>query len=77
MIKEHKRRHKTDDAFSRIEVGGRFGTVDGDANLNGLKAPLSLAMRHFRRVVYTYKRPFRPALEVRRRFLENRRVRKW
>jgi hypothetical protein len=50
MIKDWKRRHETDDAFLRIEVGGHFGTVDGDANFNRLKATLKLSIRHLGRV---------------------------
>jgi hypothetical protein len=53
----------------------RIATEDGDANFNGLKAPLKLSIRHFQRVFYTYRRLCWPAPEVRRRFLENRRPR--
>jgi hypothetical protein len=54
-------------------VGANWDS-DGDANLSLLKAPLKLSIRHFQRVFYTYRTQLWPALEVRRRFFENRRV---
>jgi hypothetical protein len=45
--------------------------VGGDTNFNRLKALWKLSPRLFERVVYTYKSSLGPALEVRRRFLEN------
>jgi hypothetical protein len=50
----------------------RIGTVDGDANVNCLKAPLKLSRGHFQRVFYTYRRPFGQAPVVLRCFVENR-----
>jgi hypothetical protein len=44
----------------------------GDANMNRLKAPLTLSIRDFQRVIYTYGRPFWKAPVVLRRFVENR-----
>jgi hypothetical protein len=52
----------------------RIATVDGDANFNGLKAPLKLLISRFYRAFWTYRRPFREAPVVVRRFVENRAV---
>jgi hypothetical protein len=63
-----------DDASLRIDMCGRFGSLDRDANFTRMKAALDLSIWRFQRSFYTYRRPFWKTPVLRRCISENRRV---
>jgi hypothetical protein len=74
-IESYSGKHRwSDDASSRIDMCGGFGSLDRDANFTRMKTASDLSVSDFQRSFYTYRRPFWKTPVLRRCISENRRV---